>query len=115
MLPLPNDLALFQYSKGIVFGVLIGVALGWLFWRLPATLRTRHTRKLRAIVMDLKRIEAAMVGERGAPNPRELRIHRIPWRLRITEAWEQFLEDTKPRTPHQVAQLAHEKVLAEAL
>lgn len=109
----PDDLAVFQYAKGILIGVLIGVALGYLFWRLPTVLRTRNTRKLRAIVLDMKRIEAAFIGKPAAPNPRELRINRVPFRMRVMEAWEQFLEETKPRTPQQVAQAAYEKVLAE--
>lgn len=110
-----EDLALFQYVKGVGIGFLAGLGFGWLMWRLPVHLRTRHTRKLRQIVLDLKRIEAAFVGVQGAPNHRELRTLRIPWRIKITEAWERWCEETKPRSPEAVARMTYERELAEVL
>lgn len=107
----PDDLGLFQYYKGIGIGVLVGLGFGWLLWRLPSVLRTRHTRKLRKIVLDLHRIEAAFKGNSG-PNPRELRVRRVPLRDRIMEWWQVWIAEWRasatPRTPEQVAQEAYE-------
>lgn len=114
----PETLELFQYYKGIVIGIIIGLGFAWLCWRLPVHLRTRHTRKLRKIVLDLRRIEAAFTGNRNAPNPRELRVQRVPLRQRMMETWQvrcaAWRADTKPRTPEQAAQEAYERQLMEA-
>lgn len=98
-------------------GVNIGLTVGWLLWRLPTYLRTRRTRKLRRMVLDLRRIEDAFRGRKG-PNPRELRVMRVPLRERIMEsrqvrqaAWR---ADTAARTPEQVAEEAYQRDLLEA-
>lgn len=108
----PDDLGLFQYYKGIGIGTLIGLGFGWLSWRLPTVLRTRRARKLRKIVLDLHRIEDGFKGRQG-PNPRELRVQRVPLRDRIMEWWQVWIAEwrasAKPRTPEQVAQEAHER------
>lgn len=112
---MPEGLELFQYG----IGGAIGLSFGWLFWRLPIRLRTRHTRKLRRIVMDLHRIEAAFTGRRDAPNQRELRVQRVPVRQRMSESWQVWYSDWKaastPRTPEQVAREAYERELLEAM
>jgi hypothetical protein len=114
-----DDLALFQYYKGLGIGILIGIGLAWLTWRLPIHLRTRRTKKLRARIMDIKRIEAAFTANTWVPNTRELRLVQIPRRERISEWWQvqraEWREATKPRTPRQVAEEAYQRALAEAL
>ena len=106
-------LELFQF----IAGVGIGVAVGWLLWRLPIRLRTKRTRKLRRMVLDLRRIEDSFRGRRG-PNPRELRVVRVPLRDRIMESWQVWYAgwkaDTAARTPEQVAQEAYERSLVVA-
>lgn len=113
-----EGLELFQYYKGITIGITVGLGFGWLFWRLPIHMRTRHTRKLRKMVLDMRRIEAAFTGKRNAPNPRELRVQRIPFRQRMLEGWQvrraAWRADTEPRTPEQVAREAYERELLEA-
>lgn len=108
----PDDLSLFQYYKGIGIGVVVGLGFGWLFWRLPVRIRTRRTRKHRKTVLDLRRIESALRGIQR-PNPRELRVQRVPLRDRIMEWWQVWVAEWKasalPRTPEQVAQEAYEK------
>lgn len=113
----PDDLGLFQYYKGIGIGVLVGLGFGWLFWRLPTVMRTKRARKLRKTVLDLRRIEAALKGIQR-PNPRELRVQRVPLRDRIMEWWQVWIAEWRasatPRTPEQVAQEAHERELIGA-
>lgn len=113
----PENLELFQYWKGVGIGVAVGLAGGWLLWRLPIHLRTRRTRRLRKMVLDLHRIEDGFRGHRG-PNPRELRVVRVPLRDRIMEsrqvrkaAWRAA---TAARTPEQVAEEAYRRGLVEA-
>lgn len=114
----PESLELFQYYKGIVMGAAIGLGFGWLLWRLPSLMRTRRTKKLRKQLLDVRRIKAGFLGRRGAPNPRELRVQRVPWRDRIMEEWQVWLVEWKtsstPRTPEQVAREAYEKELVGA-
>jgi hypothetical protein len=102
--------------EGILIGVGIGLVSGWLFWRLPIHLRTRHTRKLRKMVLDLRRIESGFLGRRHTPNPRELRVQRVPLRDRMMESWQvhraAWLADTAPRTPEQVAEDAYRNEIA---
>lgn len=116
MIPLPDDLALFQYYKGITFGVALGFAVAWLWWRLPIHLRTRRTRQLRAIVLDMKRIQSAYRGQHRE-NTRVLRVARIPIRDRVQEAWVNWKADwqetTRPRSPEEVA-LETQRALAGA-
>ena len=111
----PDDLGLFQYYKGIGIGVLVGLGFGWLFWRLPTVMRTRRTRKLRKTVLDMRRIEAAFLGRQVTPNPRELRVQRVPLRDRVMEWWQVWLAgwraDLHPRTPRQVAEEAYQRAL----
>lgn len=110
-----DSLELFQYYKGLVFGALFGISVAWLWWRLPVHLRTRATRKLRMQVLDMKRIEAAFTGKKG-PNPRELRVARVPLRDRMMESWQvwlyQWRADINPRTPRQVAEEAYHRAIA---
>lgn len=91
-----------------------GLACGWLLWRLPVRMRTRRTRKLRKMVLDLRRIEDAFHGRQG-PNPRELRVVRVPLRDRIMEsrqvrkaAWKAA---TAARTPEQVAEETYRRLV----
>ena len=109
-MPFPADIAVFQYYKGLSFGVLIGIALAWLAWRLPIHMRTRHTRKLRRQVLDMRRIEAGFRGIR-VPNPVALLVNRVSLRERILTSAQQFWQDTAPRTPEQVARTAYEREL----
>ena len=109
-----KDPILFQYYKGLLFGIGIGVSLGWLWWRLPVVARTRRVRKLRNIVLDMRRIEAAFTGRR-IENTRELRVHRVPLRDRIAESWAAWVQSTTPRTPEQVAREAQQRILAEVV
>jgi hypothetical protein len=113
-----EGLELFQYYKGIMIGLTIGLGFGWLIWRLPVYLRTRHVRKLRRIVLDVRRIEAMFLNRRTVPNPRELRVRRIPLRQRMTETWQVYQAEwraaTAPRTPEQVAEEAYQRELMEA-
>lgn len=113
-----EGLELFQYYKGIGIGIIVGVGLAWLKWRLPVHVRTRHTRKLRQQVLDLRRIESAFVNRRWVPNPRELRVVRVPLRDRMVESYQVWRAgwdaDTKPRTPKQIAEEAYQRSLMEA-
>lgn len=113
----PDDLAVFQYYKGIGFGLLIGLSLGWLMWRMPSWARSRHVRNLRRQVLDMHRIEAAFRGTR-VPNPRELRVLRVPLRDRIMEMVQVWVFEwkhaTAPRTPEQMAYEARQRELAGA-
>lgn len=92
------DVTMIRYWRGIGFGLL--------FWQIPTVLRTRHTRKLRRIVLDMRRIEAALKGH-VTSNPRELRVLRVPLRDRIMERvqlwWFEFKHVTAPRTPEEIA------------
>lgn len=112
---LPDDLALFQYWKGVGIGVLVGFGLAWLRWRLPVHLRTRATRKYRKMVMDLRRIESMFTDWSWTPNARELRLRRVPLRDRIMESWQVWVYEwnaaTAPRTPQQVAEEAYQRAL----
>lgn len=114
-----DNLELFQYYKGFGFGAVFGLTVAWLAWRLPVHLRTRMTRKLRKQVLDLKRIEAAFTGKEYAPNPRELRVVRVPLRDRMMEAWQVWLAawraDIDPKTPERVAEEAYRRAVAEAM
>lgn len=100
---------------GVGIGVLIGLGIGWLLWRLPVHLRTRHVRKLRKTVLDVRRIKAGFLSRRITPNQRELRLLRVPWRDRIMEEWQVWSAEWKasaqPRTPEQVAREAYEEEL----
>lgn len=110
----PDDLALFQYYKGIGIGVLVGVGFAWLTWRLPVHLRTRMTRKYRKMIMDTRRIQAMYTERNWTPNARELRVVRVPLRDRIVEWWQVWLADwraVQPRTPEQVAEEAYQRAL----
>lgn len=101
--------------QGLGIGVLIGLGFGWLIWRLPVHLRTRHVRKLRKTVLDVRRIKAGFLSRRVIPNQRELRLQRVPWRDRIMEEWQVWYAEWKvsgqPRTPEQAAKEATEKAL----
>lgn len=110
----PDDLALFQYFKGIGIGVLVGFGFAWLLWRLPVHLRTRTTRKYRRMIMDLKRIESMFTDWSWTPNARELRVKRVPLRDRIMEWWQVWIAEwraVQPRTPEQVAEEAYQRAL----
>lgn len=113
----PDDIAVFQYYKGIGFGLIIGLSLGWLMWRMPSWARTRHVRNLRRQVLDMHRIEAAF-RRQPSPNPRELRVRRVPLRDRIMETvqvmWFEWKHATAPRTPEQMAWEARQRELAGA-
>lgn len=85
-------------------------------WLRPLThLRTRRVRKLRQIVLDLKRIRAMYTAPMLTPNPRELRVVRVPLRDRIMESWQVWRAEWRaavtPRTPGQVAELAYRRAL----
>lgn len=108
-----RDLAMFQYYKGIGIGVVIGVSLGWLVWRLPTVLRTRRTGRLRRIVMDMRRIESPFKGTR-LENTVELLVHgarRPPIRHRVADRARGYWASTTPRTPEQVALEAYQRQL----
>jgi hypothetical protein len=107
------------FGEGVLIGALIGVTLAWLWWRLPVHLRTRRTRKLRKQVLDMRRIEAAFTAKdrKWIPNPRELRVTRIPYRDRIMEGWQvwkaRWDADLDPWTPERAAEEAYRQALVE--
>lgn len=108
-----RDLAMFQYYKGLSFGVVIGIALSWLIWRLPVHLRTRRTRKLRRVVEDMRRIESPFKGH-GIANTVDIMVHgmrRPPIRARIVDSARDYWLRSTPRTPEQVAQEAYRREL----
>lgn len=78
-------------------------------------LRTRRARKLRKLALDLRRMKSAYQG-RSTPNPRELRVQRVPLRDRIMEWWQVWYAEWKvsaqPRTPEQMAMEAYWRRLA---
>lgn len=77
-------------------------------------LSARRVRKLRPIAEDLRRLRTAYRGI-ATPNPRELRLVRVPWRQRMMEWWQVWLAEWKasamPRTPEQVAMEAYKERL----
>lgn len=77
-------------------------------------LSARHVRKLRRTALDLRRMRTAYRGD-VTPNPRELRLVRLPWRQRMMEWWQVWEAEWKasalPRTPEQVAREAYEREL----
>ena len=103
-----TSLILTQY-QGPLIGLLVGITAGWALWRYPVL----RARRLRRMAEDIRRIRSGYTGLHRVPVPnlRELMIARVPYRMRITEAWEQFKRDTTPRTPEEVAlKVQHEEM-----
>lgn len=74
------------------YGILIGLSGGFVRWKVPVLWRTRHVRKLRQTVMDIKRIRAQFTPAHRVPN-----YFRAGWRERSIDRvvlWWQF---AKPR------------------
>jgi hypothetical protein len=104
-----HSLNLLQYYQGTLIGFLAGITIGWGLWRYPVL----RARRLRRMAEDIRRIKAGYTGLHRVPVPnlRELMIARVPYRMRIQEAWEQFKQDTTPRTPEEVAlKVQHEEI-----
>jgi hypothetical protein len=92
-----------------MLGFLAGITIGWALWHYPVL----RARRLRRMAQDIRRIKAGYTGLHRAPTPnlRELMIARVPYRIRIQEAWEQFKIDTTPRTAEEVAlKVQHEEI-----
>lgn len=74
------------------YGILIGLSGGFIRWRFPVLVRTRHVRKLRQTVMDIKRIRSQFIPGRRVPN------HFQPgWRERSIDRVVIWWQLTKPR------------------
>jgi hypothetical protein len=106
---LHDSLRQLHYYQGTLLGFLAGIGIGWTLWRYPVL----RARRLRRMAEDIRRIKAGYKGAHRAqvPNLRELMLTRIPYRMRIQEAWEQFKIDTTPRTAEEVAlKVQHEEI-----
>jgi hypothetical protein len=81
-----------RFTVTLWYGILIGLSGGFVRWRAPVLVRTRHVRKLRQIVMDIKRIRGQYTASHRVPN-----YIRPGWRERSIDRallWWQF---AKPR------------------
>jgi hypothetical protein len=106
---LSDSLRQLQYYQGTMVGFLAGITIGWALWHYPVL----RARRLRRMAEDIRRIKAGYKGAHRVPVPnlRELMLTRIPYRMRIQEAWEQFKIDTTPRTAEEVAlKVQHEEI-----
>lgn len=74
------------------YGILIGLFSGFVRWKVPGLLRTRHVRKLRQTVMDIKRIQAQFTSSRRMSNH-----FPLGWRERSIEKVLLWWELTKPQ------------------
>lgn len=95
-----------------VVGIMLGLAGGFVRWRIPVLVKIYHVKKLRRIVMDIRRIEGQFYPSKRIPNH-----FRFGLRERIIDhvatRWRDFKESTAPRSPEWVAKNAYIKDLDE--
>lgn len=101
---------LVPYAWGAGFGLLTG----WIWWRLPDHLRTVQNKiqiwreRLPWNAREIARIEGAFIPDAYTP----ILAPPPPLRDRILEYWRQWKEETRPRTPEEVALSAYRREIA---
>lgn len=102
------------YWFGIVYGTLFGFFLGWLKWKFPAHYQEYRAWKQRIlerrpkIRAEIERIEGGFRLEKFVPNSPP----KVSLRERILIRFQEFWEDTAPRSPELVAQQVYKEILA---
>lgn len=102
------------YWFGMLYGTLLGLGVGWLYWKFPAHYQEYKAWKQKfleqrpRIRAEIERIEGGFRLERFIPNTPP----RPPLRERILAKVQEFVEDTAPRSPELVAQQAYRDMLA---
>jgi hypothetical protein len=81
-----------RFRVTLWYGILIGLSGGFVRWKVPVLVRTRHVRKLRQIVMEIKRIRGQYAAAHRVPNS-----IRPGWRERSIDRALIWWEFTKPR------------------
>lgn len=90
-----------------MWGVGVGLLVGYIWWRLPVHLQMIKDRKARRIRADIDRIEGGFATRLYTP----LQPYPPSWRERLVERFTSWRDDWRdspcPRTPEQVAEMAY--------
>jgi hypothetical protein len=110
-------MTLIQWLQSMTIGILVGIGIGYLAWKLPAHVAQFHAwrdRRLNYRAKHLRprdlayvtRIQAAYRDDVVAPNtgPEMYLGERLLSHL--AERWQRFLKETAPRTPLEYARRA---------
>lgn len=83
----------------------LGITCGYLFCWIPMEVREFREYRARKVRAEIDRIQGAYSPYKYTP------ITPPPpsWRERILEYWQQFLEETEPKTPELVAHMAYHR------
>lgn len=87
-----------------LWGIVIGLCVGYLMWVLHPAIKEAKARKVRA---EVDRIRGAYASQFYIPNTPPPPF----FRERILEYWRQWFPPVEPRTPQQVAENAYRRAL----
>lgn len=101
------------YLLGLMYGTFMGLSCGYLAWKLPD--HVKHFQTWRQVVRqqrpkissEIDRILGGLHPERFVPNS----LPKPFLRERVLAWWEDLLEETRPRTPEQVAEQTYRDIL----
>jgi hypothetical protein len=92
-------------------GLLCGLLVGYLWWKLPSHVHLLRDRKARRIRADIDRIQGGFATRLYTP----LLPPPLSFRERVVERFQALREDwresPRPRTPEQVAEMAYQEAI----